>query len=187
MTTVYHEGVPGHHLQCAQAAYRSDVLNRWQRSLCWVSGHGEGWALYAERLMDELGYLEDPADKLGMLDGQGFRAARVIIDIGMHLQLQVPADSPQHAGETWTPEVARSFFGAHCGRPAAFLDSEIVRYLGWPGQAISYKLGERAWLAGRDAARAARGRDFDLATWHAAALSLGALGLDDLADELARL
>ena len=69
----------------------------------------------------------------------------------------------------------------------AFLDSEIVRYLGWPGQAISYKLGERAWLAGREAARATHGPDFDLAEWHMKALSLGALGLADLADELSRL
>jgi uncharacterized protein (DUF885 family) len=115
------------------------------------------------------------------------RAVRVVIDIGMHLELQVPADSPIHPGETWTPEIAREIFGAHSGRPGAFLDSEIVRYLGWPGQAISYKLGERAWLAGRDAARAARGVDFDLKAWHAAALSLGSLGLDDLTDELARL
>jgi uncharacterized protein (DUF885 family) len=110
-----------------------------------------------------------------------------VIDIGMHLQLRVPDDSPLHAGETWTPQIAREFFGAHSGRPGAFLDSEIVRYLGWPGQAISYKLGERAWLAGRDAARTARGADFDLKAWHAAALSLGSLGLDDLTDELARL
>jgi uncharacterized protein (DUF885 family) len=147
----------------------------------------EGWALYAERLMDELGYLTLPGTRLGYLDCQQMRAIRVVIDIGMHLQLEVPANSPVHAGKTWTPEIAREFFGAFCGRPSAFLDSEIVRYLGWPGQAISYKLGERAWLAGRDAARAARGADFDLKAWHAAALSLGSLGLDDLTDELARL
>jgi uncharacterized protein (DUF885 family) len=137
--------------------------------------------------MDELGYLTLPGARLGYLDAQQMRAVRVVIDIGMHLELPVPADSPMHPGETWTPEIAREFFGAHSGRPGAFLDSEIVRYLGWPGQAISYKLGERAWLAGRDAARAARGADFDLKAWHAAALSLGSLGLDDLTDELARL
>ena len=94
VTTVFHEGVPGHHLQVGQTAYRSELLNRWQRLMCWVSGHGEGWALYAERLMDELGYLDDPADKLGMLDAQSFRAARVIVDIGMHLQLEIPRDNP---------------------------------------------------------------------------------------------
>jgi uncharacterized protein (DUF885 family) len=187
ISTWYHEGVPGHHLQLAQWTHLADRLSTYQTTIGMVSGNAEGWALYAERLMDELGYLTVPGARLGYLDAQQMRAVRVVIDIGMHLQLRVPADSPLHAGETWTPEIAREFFGAHSGRPGAFLDSEIVRYLGWPGQAISYKLGERAWLAGRDAARAARGADFDLKAWHAAALSLGSLGLDDLTDELAKL
>ena len=187
VSTWYHEGVPGHHLQLAQWTYLADRLSTFQTTGGAVSGNREGWALYAERLMDELGYLTLPGTRLGYLDCQQMRAIRVVIDIGMHLQLDVPADSPIHPGKTWTPEVAREFFGAFCGRPSAFLDSEIVRYLGWPGQAISYKLGERAWLAGRDAARAARGANFDLKAWHAAALSLGSLGLDDLTDELARL
>jgi uncharacterized protein (DUF885 family) len=187
ISTWYHEGVPGHHLQLAQWTHLADQLSVYQTTVGGVSGNLEGWALYAERLMDELGYLTLPGARLGYLDAQQMRAVRVVIDIGMHLQLRVPADSPLHAGETWTPQVAREFFGAYSGRPGAFLDSEIVRYLGWPGQAISYKLGERAWLAGRDAARAARGAEFDLKAWHAAALSLGSLGLDDLTDELARL
>jgi uncharacterized protein (DUF885 family) len=187
ISTWYHEGVPGHHLQLAQWTHLADRLSTYQTSVGSVSGNIEGWALYAERLMDELGYLTVPGARLGYLDAQQMRAVRVVIDIGMHLQLRVPADSALHPGETWTPEIAREFFGAHSGRPGPFLDSEIVRYLGWPGQAISYKLGERAWLAGRDAARGARGAAFDLKAWHAAALSLGSLGLDDLADELARL
>jgi uncharacterized protein (DUF885 family) len=187
VSTWYHEGVPGHHLQIAQWAYRAEQLSVYQTSVGSMSGNVEGWALYAERLMDELGYLTLPGARLGYLDAQQMRAIRVVIDIGMHLQLSVPADSPLHPGETWTPAIAREFFGAHSGRPPAFLDSEIVRYLGWPGQAISYKLGERAWLAGREAARKARGADFDLKAWHAAALSQGSLGLDDLTDELAKL
>jgi uncharacterized protein (DUF885 family) len=187
ISTWYHEGVPGHHLQLGQWAHLADRLSTYQTSIGSVSGNVEGWALYAERLMDELGYLTLPGARMGYLDAQQMRAVRVVIDIGMHLQLRVPADSPLHAGEAWTPEVAREFFGAHSGRPGAFLDSEIIRYLGWPGQAISYKLGERAWLAGRDAAKAAKGGGFDLKAWHAAALSLGSLGLDDLTDELARL
>src|SRR5207344_870863 len=77
VTTVYHEGVPGHHLQIAQTVVRADLLNRWQRLMCWVSGHGEGWALYAERLMEELGYLADAGNLLGMLDAQLLRAVRV--------------------------------------------------------------------------------------------------------------
>jgi uncharacterized protein (DUF885 family) len=187
LSTWYHEGVPGHHLQLAQWTALAGRLSTYRTAVGTTSADTEGWALYAERLMDELGHLTAPGARLGYLDAQQMRAVRVVLDIGMHLELEVPSDSPQHAGERWTPEVARSFFGAHCGRPAAFLDSEIVRYLGWPGQAISYKLGERAWLAGRDAARRARGAAFDLKSWHAAALRLGSLGLDDLTDELGRL
>ncbi len=183
----YHEGVPGHHLQLAQWRNLSDQLSMYQTTIGGVSACSEGWALYAERLMDELGYLSSPGARLGYLDAQMMRAVRVVIDIGMHLRLRAPDDSPIGAGETWTPELAREFFGAHTGRPGPFIDSEIVRYLSAPGQAISYKLGERAWLAGRDAARAARDGTFDLKAWHMAALSLGSLGLDDLTAELASL
>ncbi|SDU41434.1 DUF885 domain-containing protein [Jiangella alkaliphila] len=187
VSTWYHEGVPGHHLQLAQWVHVADQLSRYQVSLGSVSAMTEGWALYAERLMDELGYLTDPPIRLGYLDAQIMRAIRVIIDLGMHLRLRIPNSETFHPGEVWTPELGREFFGAFNGRDPAFIDSEIVRYLGAPGQAIGYKLGERAWLAGRDAARAARGADFDLKAWHMAALSMGALGLDDLTDELARL
>ncbi|WP_448615410.1 DUF885 domain-containing protein [Modestobacter sp. URMC 112] len=191
VSTWYHEGVPGHHLQLAQWAYVSPSLSTYQTSLGSVGANVEGWALYAERLMDELGFLTDPGARLGYLDAQQMRAVRVVVDIGMHLQLPVPADADgvlaEHRGQPWTPELARAFFGEYCGRDAAFLDSELVRYLGMPGQAISYKLGERAWLAGRAAAQQARGADFDLKAWHMAALSQGSLGLDDLAAELAHL
>ena len=187
ISTWYHEGVPGHHLQLAQWTYLASRLSTYQTSVGGVSANMEGWALYAERLMDELGFLSEPGARLGYLNAQMARAIRVVIDIGMHLSLPVPADSPMFAGEVWTAERGLEFFVAHSGLPRDFLRSEIVRYLGGPGQAIGYKLGERAWLAGRAAARAARGQDFDLKSWHMAALSLGSLGLDDLADELARL
>jgi len=183
----YHEGVPGHHLQLAQWRHLSAQLSMYQTSVGGVSACSEGWALYAERLMDELGYLSAPGARLGYLDAQMMRAIRVVVDIGMHLRLTVPDDSPLGAGEIWTPELAGEFFAAHSGRDRAFIDSEIVRYLSAPGQAISYKLGERAWLAGRTAAQAAHGGNLDLKSWHMAALSLGSLGLDDLADELASL
>ncbi|MET8177517.1 DUF885 domain-containing protein [Streptomyces sp. NPDC005336] len=186
-STWYHEGVPGHHLQLAQWAHVADQLSRYQATVGMVSANAEGWALYAERLMDELGYLSDPERRLGYLDAQMMRALRVIVDIGMHLELEIPADSPFHPGERWTPELAREFFGLHCGRPAEFLDSELVRYLGMPGQAIGYKLGERAWLTGREAARKAHGDAFDAKKWHMAALSQGSLGLDDLVAELSAL
>jgi uncharacterized protein (DUF885 family) len=187
ISTWYHEGVPGHHLQLAQWRYLAAQLSLYQTSLGGVSACLEGWALYAERLMDELGFLEQPGARMGYLDAQLMRAIRVIVDIGMHLQLPVASDWAPGAGQRWTPELALEFFVAHSGRDRDFLASEIVRYLGTPGQAIGYKLGERAWLEGREAARAARGASFDLKAWHMAALSLGSLGLDDLADELAQL
>lgn len=189
VTTVYHEGVPGHHLQVAQTVVRSELLNRWQRLGCWVSGHGEGWALYAERLMDELGFLSNPAARLGMLDAQSLRAARVIIDIGMHLELEIPRDNPFGfaPGETWTPELGREFMGQHCLMDPGFIDFEVKRYLGWPGQAPSYKVGERIWLQARADAKARKGADFDLKTFHRQALDLGSMGLEPLTAALARL
>ena len=187
ISTWYHEGVPGHHLQLAQWQYLAAQLSQYQTAVGFVSACGEGWALYAERLMDELGFLEQPGARMGYLDAQLMRAIRVIVDIGMHLQLPVAVDWAPGAGQRWTPELALEFFVSHSGRDRDFLASEIVRYLSAPGQAISYKLGERAWLAGREAARAARGSSFDLKAWHMAALSLGSLGLDDLAEELAQL
>ena len=161
VTTVFHEGVPGHHLQVAQTAYRTEVLNRWQRLMCWVSGHGEGWALYAERLMDELGYLDDPGDRLGMLDGQGFRAARVIIDIGMHLELEIPRGQPVRLppGRDVDPGARAGVHAPALPRwRTPFIRFEVDRYLGWPGQAPSYKVGERIWLQARDDAAGAAGR-----------------------------
>jgi uncharacterized protein (DUF885 family) len=191
VSTWYHEGVPGHHLQLAQWVYVARDLSLYQTSLGSVSANTEGWALYAERLMDELGFLTAQGSRLGYLDAAQMRAVRVVIDIGMHLQLPIPDDAEgalaEHRGRPWTPSLARAFFGENSGRDPKFLDSELVRYLGIPGQAISYKLGERAWLAGREAARRARGADFDLKAWHMAALSQGSLGLDDLEAELARL
>ncbi|MET7600056.1 MULTISPECIES: DUF885 domain-containing protein [unclassified Streptomyces] len=187
VSTWYHEGVPGHHLQLAQWAHVAEDLSRYQAGVGGVSANCEGWALYAERLMDELGFLTDPERRLGYLDAQMMRAARVIVDIGMHLELEIPAESPFHPGERWTPALAEEFFGSHSSRPADFVESELTRYLSIPGQAIGYKLGERAWLLGRENARKRHGAAFDAKAWHMAALSQGSLGLDDLVDELSRL
>ena len=188
VTTVYHEGVPGHHLQVAQNAYRSELLNRWQRKLFFCSGHGEGWALYAERLMDDLGYLE-PGDRMGMLDAQAFRTIRVIIDIGMHLQLQIPKINAWRfrPGERWTPAAGFEFMRENCSADEPTLRFELNRYLGWPGQAPSYKIGERIWLDAREDARRRSGTDFDLSKFHSDALNLGPMGLDPLRTALARI
>jgi uncharacterized protein (DUF885 family) len=184
-TTAYHEGVPGHHLQIGMATVNSEKLSRFQRNE-FVSGHGEGWALYAERLMDELGFLGKPEYRLGYLYAQAFRAARIVVDIGMHCEFTIPKESKWYGGEAWTPELALEFLSARSSSDDAFNKSEINRYLGWPAQAISYKLGERVWLSLREDAKRKHGASFDLRAWHAYALDLGNLGLDLLKTELAR-
>ncbi|MPY97215.1 MAG: DUF885 family protein [Actinophytocola sp.] len=187
VTTVYHEGAPGHHLQIATSVYQSATLNRFQRMMALTSGLAEGWALYAERLMDDLGYLADDGDRFGMLDAQLFRAARVVVDIGMHLELPIPSGAGFHDGETWTPDLGLEFMMTRTVTDPHHVRDEIDRYLGWPGQAPSYKLGERLWLAARDDARARKGADFDLKDFHTQALRLGGMGLDTLRQQLAEL
>jgi uncharacterized protein (DUF885 family) len=182
----YHEAVPGHHLQVAQAKHLAEQLSRYQRTFGFVSGHGEGWALYAERLMGELGYLDDPAFELGLLSTQAMRAVRVIVDIGMHLELTIPERETFHPGARWTPELALPFVIERSRFPEDFMRSEVDRYLGWPGQATSYKVGERVWLDARAKARARHGAAFDLKAFHEYALDLGGMGLGPLRDELAR-
>ena len=179
LTTVYHEGVPGHHLQIAQATYNRATLNTWRRLLAGTSGHAEGWALYAERLMEELGYLDDPADRLGMLDGQRMRAARVVLDIGVHL------GKPRLEGDgIWDADYALEFMRANVNMNDAFVRFEVNRYLGWPGQAPSYKVGQRIWEQVRDAAQKKAGKDFSFKQFHKDALDIGGVGLDTLKSEL---
>jgi uncharacterized protein (DUF885 family) len=178
LTTVYHEGVPGHHLQIGQAVYNKAQLNTWRRN-AGTSGHAEGWALYAERLMEQLGYLDDPADRLGMLDGQRMRAARVVLDIGVHLEKQLPDGSG-----TWTGEYAFDFLAKNVNMNASFVRFEVNRYLGWPGQAPSYKIGQRIWERLRDEYARREGAAFDIKAFHKKALDIGGVGLDTLRSAL---
>jgi uncharacterized protein (DUF885 family) len=185
VSIVYHEGVPGHHLQIATAMYQAERLNKFQRMLSWVPAYSEGWALYAERLMREFGYLTDEGNLYGMLNENLFRAARVIIDIGMHLELDIPAGTGFHDGERWTPELGLEFMLTRTITERELVVDEVDRYLGWPGQAPAYKLGERLWLSARDEAMARKGADFDLKDFHMRALYLGQMGLDTLREQLA--
>nr|WP_315266851.1 DUF885 domain-containing protein [Microbacterium lemovicicum] len=181
LTTVYHEGVPGHHLQIAQAVYNRGELNSWRRLLAGTSGHAEGWALYAERLMEQLGFLDDPADRLGMLDGQRMRAARVVLDIGVHLK------KPRPDGQgTWDADYALEFMRRNVNMSDEFVRFEVNRYLGWPGQAPSYKVGQRIWEQARDDYAAAKGDAFSIKEFHKKALDIGGVGLDTLRTALER-
>jgi uncharacterized protein (DUF885 family) len=177
LTTVYHEGVPGHHLQLGLAIHNRAELNRWRRN-SWNSGHGEGWALYAEQLMAELGYLDDPAHRLGMLNAQRLRAARVVVDIGVHLQKPKPDGSGP-----WTARDVLDFMAAHVDMDDAFIAFEVNRYLGWPGQAPSYKVGQRMWESLRAGWQSRHGADDK--EFHRRALAMGSIGLDTLRDALA--
>jgi uncharacterized protein (DUF885 family) len=174
-TTVYHEGVPGHHLQIATQVYNRGELNDWRRMANWCSGHGEGWALYAERLMQDLGFLNDPGDRLGMLDGQRMRAARVVLDLGVHL------GKPRLDGTgKWDFDYAVAFMSENVNMSPEFINFEVHRYFGWPGQAPSYKIGQRIWEQIRDEAKAKAGDSWNIKDFHRDALNLGALGLDTL-------
>lgn len=181
LTTVYHEGVPGHHLQIAQAVYNRAELNSWRRLLAGTSGHAEGWALYAERLMEQLGYLDDPADRLGMLDGQRMRAARVVLDIGVHL------GKPRLEGDgIWDADYALDFMRRNVNMSDQFVQFEVNRYLGWPGQAPSYKVGQRIWQKIHDEYAAREGAAFSNKAFHKKALDLGGVGLDTLQSYMLR-
>ena len=181
LTTVYHEGVPGHHLQIAQQTYNRGELNLWRRAFAGTSGHAEGWALYAERLMESLGYLDDPADRLGMLDGQRMRAARVVLDIGVHL------GKPRLDGTgEWDFDYAFDFMKQNVNMNEPFVRFEVNRYFGWPGQAPSYKIGQRIFEQIRDAAQDAEGDAFDLKRFHMRVLNIGGVGLDTLREAVLR-
>lgn len=180
VSTAYHEGFPGHHLQVGTAVMERDKLSRFHRLAVWYSGAGEGWALYAERLMDELGFFEKPEYRLGLLASQLFRATRVVVDIGCHLQLTIPDHAPFHRGETWSYELAVDYMTRVGLQARDVAESEVKRYLGWWGQAISYKVGEREILGMRERARSRAG--YEQKEFHRKVLEAGAIRLDHLHD-----
>ncbi|HJG43343.1 DUF885 domain-containing protein [Corynebacterium phoceense] len=175
LTTVHHEGVPGHHLQVS-AALLQDDLNLWRRAACWNSGHGEGWALYAESLMAELGHMDDPGYRMGLLDAQKLRAARVVVDIGLHLGKQMPDGSG-----IWDKAHMKTYLREHTAMDDANLAFEVNRYLGWPGQAPSYALGERLWHQTRADALA---QGMSPKEFHAQALALGSIPMPILRETI---
>jgi uncharacterized protein (DUF885 family) len=180
ISTAYHEGFPGHHLQCAIQVHLAGRLSRLHSLIVWYPGHGEGWALYAEQLMDELGYFEKPEYVLGMLNAKLMRACRVVVDIGMHLELPIPKDETFHPGEVWNYDLGVAFMHGRAFLPIENARSEVTRYLGWPGQAIAYKVGERVILELREELKRRKGPAFDLKDFHTRVVGSGSVGLDHL-------
>ena len=179
VSTWYHEAVPGHHLQIATATIEKDRLTRFQRTAATISGYAEGWALYAERFMNELGAFDEPGIEMGYLSGQALRAARIVVDIGMHLGYS------DFDGNVWNAESSRKLLNEQALLDEAHSRSETDRYLGWPGQAISYKVGERVWMKSREDAKARLGARFNMKKFHSYALKIGPMGLDPFAAEMA--
>ena len=178
VTTAYHEGFPGHHLQIGVQMCLGDELTRAHRLAIWYDGYGEGWALYAERLMDELGFINRPEYRFGLLCSQLMRACRVVIDIGMHLGMIIPKDAVFHSGDIWTFDLAVEMLRDYGLMSPVGARSEVTRYLGWPAQAISYKVGEQFILDLR--AQAEHEAWFTLKEFHRRILVSGPVGLDHL-------
>ncbi len=178
VSTWYHEAVPGHHLQIATITIEKERLSRFQRTAAGISGYTEGWALYAERFMNELGAFDEPGIEMGYLSAQALRAARIVVDIGMHLGY---TDSD---GNVWNAESSRKLLNEQALLDEAHSRSETDRYLGWPGQAISYKVGERVWMKSREDAKVRLGATFNMKRFHTFALKIGPMGLDTFAEEM---
>ena len=188
-TTVLHESVPGHHAHSG-AQSLDPSLTLWQRHLGKVPGCNEGWALCAERLAIETGLLSKPADRFGWLAARRWRIVRVLVDLGVHSWLPVPAEIaalPGAGGTQWDRPTVEAALRAHTVLGEGFLQFEVDKQLGWPAQVLAYVLGERVWLAGRERAQRwarAAGQGFDLRAFHNRGIGLGSVGLDLLTREL---
>lgn len=167
--TLFHELIPGHHYQVALA--QEDTSHHTLDKFLWNSGFGEGWALYTERLADEMGLYSDNISVLGLLSNESLRAARLVVDPGIH-----------HFG--WTREKALDYLKSHTAFPEHILQSEVDRYIMLPGQATSYMLGQREIFQLRDYAIQALGEEFDIRDFHHQVLKDGAITLPMLRNNI---
>jgi uncharacterized protein (DUF885 family) len=169
-TLAYHEGIPGHHFQISIAQNLKDLPLIRQQTL--YSAYAEGWALYAERLASEIGmYKDDPFGELGRLESEMFRAARLVVDTGLH-------------AKGWTREQAIAYMVSTTGMNESEVVTEVERYMGQPGQACAYKVGQLKILELRERAKAALGPKFDLKDFHAVVLENGGVPLTLLEREV---
>ena len=165
-STLYHEGLPGHQLQ-GGVAQESKLIPTIRRAM-YFSGYGEGWALYAEQLADEMGmYEDDPLGRIGWLKAQIFRAGRCVVDTGIHTM-------------RWSREQAIEYLTGLDGDAVGSTTREVERYCAIPAQACSYKIGHTVWNQLRDRAKTALGGGFDIKAFHDAGLLEGAMPLDTL-------
>src|SRR5262245_42411267 len=168
-STAFHETIPGHHLQGAIALERKDIhpIGRYLGN----SGYLEGWALYTERVADEMKLYSGDLDRLGMLSSQALRAARLVVDSGMHAL-------------GWTRQQAIDFMLAHTAEPKDDIVSEVDRYIIYPGQATAYMLGAIEVSAAREAAKQAMGSRFDIKAFHDRVLEDGAIPVSFLREKI---
>jgi uncharacterized protein (DUF885 family) len=164
-TLLLHEAVPGHHLQLARAQELKQLPTF--RRYAWFDAYGEGWALYAESLGDEMGFYKDPNQKFGNLSFEMLRACRLVVDTGLH-------------AFGWSREQAIDYMVGNSGLTRADISAEVDRYLVWPGQATAYKIGELKIKELRARARARLGERFDLRRFHNALIDNGGLPLSVL-------
>ena len=165
----FHESIPGHHLQIA-IAQELDTLPAFRRHAGYTA-FVEGWALYTERLADEMGLYETDLDRLGMLSFDAWRAARLVVDTGIH-------------AKGWTRAQAEQFMLEHTALAPNNISNEVDRYIGWPGQALAYKIGQLEMLELRRQAETTLGDAFDIREFHDTVLGAGSLPLPDLAERV---
>jgi uncharacterized protein (DUF885 family) len=161
----YHEGLPGHHLQISIAQEQQGVPEF--RKHLEYTAFVEGWALYSERLGKDVGFYQDPYSDFGRLDADMWRAIRLVVDTGVH-------------SEHWTRQQMLDYFHQYSAMDEPTIQSEIDRYIAWPGQALAYKIGQLEILALRDRAQKELGDKFDIRAFHDQVIDAGALPLDEL-------
>jgi uncharacterized protein (DUF885 family) len=168
-TTAYHEGVPGHHMQIS-IAQELPTLPPF-RAQGGNTAYIEGWALYSERLGEDLGLYQDPYSYYGHLTDEMLRAIRLVLDTGVH-------------SKKWTRQQMVDFFHAHSGTDEVEVQSETDRYIAWPSQALGYKIGQLKILELREWSKKELGPKFDIRGFHDTVLGAGALPLDVLEDQV---
>lgn len=168
----YHEGVPGHHLQFSIANELTD-LPAFRKFGVYYNAYAEGWAFYAERLGKEVGFYQDPYSDYGRLENEMWRSVRLVVDTGVHYK-------------HWSREQMVDFFRKHTAMDEQNIQTEVDRYIAWPGQALSYKLGQMKILELRERARRELGSGFDIRAFHDAVLDQGGLPLDVLEEKVDR-